>query len=62
MLTVLTAPNLHPEVEPLDRDPGIITLLSALVRAGRTAAGQARAFQESASRWSFSAAAWPSRR
>ncbi|AWI88842.1 hypothetical protein C0214_11615 [Methylobacterium sp. DM1] len=62
MLTVLTAPTLHPEVEPLDRDPGIITLLSALVRASRTAAGQARAFHESASRLSFSAAAWPSHR
>jgi hypothetical protein len=59
MLTVLTAPSIHPEIETIDRDPGIITLLAALVRAGRTAAGQARAFHEGASRLSFSATAWP---
>lgn len=59
MLTVLTAPSIHPEVEVIDRDPGIITLLSTLVRAGRTAFGQACAFHESASRLSFSSTAWP---
>ncbi|QDI80712.1 hypothetical protein E8E01_09840 [Methylorubrum populi] len=62
MLTVLTAPSIHPEVEAIDRDPGIITLLTVLLRAGRTAAGQARAFHESASRLSFSATAWPCHR
>ncbi|MEH3118638.1 MAG: hypothetical protein PGN25_13855 [Methylorubrum populi] len=50
MLTVLTAPSIHPEVEAIDRDPGIITLLTGLVRAGRTALGHARAFHRSASR------------
>ena len=63
MLTVLTAPSIHPEVESIDRDPGIITLLSTLVRGGgrtlQAAASQARAYHESASRLSFSATAWP---
>lgn len=63
MLTVFTAPTLHPEVESLDRDPGIITLLSALVRSGghavHAAARHARAYHASASRLSFSSAAWP---
>ncbi|MFF8801758.1 MULTISPECIES: hypothetical protein [unclassified Methylobacterium] len=59
MLTVLTAPSIHPEIETIDRDPGIITLLAALIRAGRTAASQARAFHEGISRLSFSATAWP---
>ncbi|BAU90757.1 hypothetical protein MPPM_2152 [Methylorubrum populi] len=62
MLTVLTAPSIHPEVEAIDRDPGIITLLSALVRAGRSAAHQARTFHEGVSRLSFSATAWPGHR
>lgn len=62
MLTVLTTPAVQPEVEAIDRDPGIITLLSALVRAGRHAASQARAFHEGASRLSFHATAWPTHR
>ncbi len=33
MLTILTAQPVHPEVETIDRDPGIITLLAALVRS-----------------------------
>ena len=63
MLTFLTAPAIHPEVETIDRDPGIITLMSTLLRGtGRTfrvVAGQARAYHESASRLSFSSTAWP---
>ncbi len=39
MLTILTAQPVHPEVETIDRDPGIITLLSALLRSARRAKG-----------------------
>ncbi|GJE73615.1 hypothetical protein [Methylorubrum suomiense] len=39
MLTILTAQPVHPEVETIDRDPGIITLLAALVRSARRSAG-----------------------
>ncbi|WP_232627802.1 hypothetical protein [Methylobacterium sp. Leaf118] len=35
MLTVITAQTVQPEVEAIDRDPGIITLVSSLVRAVR---------------------------
>lgn len=35
MLTVMTAQTFYPEAETIDRDPGIITLFSSLVRAMR---------------------------
>lgn len=35
MLSIITAPAIRPEVETIDRDPGIVSLVSALVRSAR---------------------------
>ncbi len=66
MLSVLTAFAIAPEIETIDRDPGIITLLSTLARNGarvaRITARPARMVHETASRLSSSASAWPRHR
>ncbi|UMY19197.1 hypothetical protein [Methylobacterium organophilum] len=65
MLTVLTAQPVRPEVEAIDRDPGIITLLSALVRsarrAGHAVGAQTRACHRTAAETDLfsSSTAWP---
>lgn len=41
MLTILTAQPVRPEVEAIDRDPGIITLFATLLRSARRAGGRA---------------------
>ena len=65
MLTVLAAQPVHPEIESVDRDPGIITLLSVLVRVvrrgGRAAGEEVGASRRKAVEAGLfgSATAWP---
>lgn len=65
MLSVITSPGLQPEIEPIDRDPGIISLASRIVRFAGRARRPAAALVRGAGRTAgekalfSSASSWP---
>ena len=65
MLTVFASQSIRPEIEAMDRDPGIVSLLSALIRfarrAGQSATAHVRAYHQVANEAELfsSSTAWP---